>query len=353
MESKCECSKFEENFNEMISFFVKSYGKFLKTKAKDLIEKKKIDNTQSDYDILMSLCQSIPPTADECLTRMQKCSKNHSVEIEEITQRKSKIDEIKENINRHFEELKNQIPNYYVEEEDEQININNIKNNNNNNNKDNKDNIINDKSLEEMTDEELLENGRKTIVLIENLLNDKEIKSKNNEEKRQIIQVKNQIKDIINNMEVELYNNDEQIDRIEENVDNGFVLVEKGNINLEDAAKNAIKRRRIEYQMKFAAAFGLAGSVIPGLGKLVGAGIGCLVGYGAYQIDKYRLKEIKNKEEKEEKKKEKEEEKERKRLEKEERKKEKEKEKEEKENGEEKNSSKHGFFKKFSFSGKK
>jgi len=282
MESKCECCNFEDNFNEMISFFLKSYGKFIKIKAKDLTEKKKIENMQSDYDVLISLCQSIPPTADECLTRMKKCSKNHTTEIKEITIKKNKLDEIKDKINFHYEELKNQIPNYYVEEKDEQININNNLNNHN------KDNIINDKSLEEMSDEELLENGRKTIVLIENLLNDKEVKSKNNEEKRQIIQIKNQIKDIINNMEVELNSNDEQIERIEENVDNGFVLVEKGNLNLEDAAKNAIKRRRVEYQLKFATAFGLAGSVIPGLGKYIGAGIGCLVGYGAYRIDKYR-----------------------------------------------------------------
>ena len=67
-----------------------------------------------------------------------------------------------------------------------------------------------------MSDKEFLDNGRKTIVLIEDLLNDKEVKSKNKEEKKQIIKIKNQIKDIMNHMEIEINDNNEQIDCIEE-----------------------------------------------------------------------------------------------------------------------------------------
>ena len=49
--------------------------------------------------------------------------------------------------------------------------------------------------------------------------------------------------------------------------------------------------------MKFAAAFGLAGTIIPSVSKILKG----LANYGEYKIDMYRFNKIKKKEEKEEK----------------------------------------------------
>ena len=339
MENHCECYSFEKTFNDMVSFFLKSYSKFLKIKPKDLINKKLIKDMENDYKILKSLSQTMTPTGDECLKRMKKCSNNHSKQIEEIGIKNNKVDELEKNIDKYYSEIKSQIQEFDEEEKDEKdskeddidikedelidsnkINAINNNINDNNINKNNKINhnisdeytiidsnfITNNKPIEEMDDEEMLENGKKAIVLIENLLDDKEIKAKNNEEKRKIIYIKNQIKDIISNMEIEINKNDEEIDNIEENLENGFVLVAKSNNkNLEKAAKTSIERRKLEYQMKFAAAFGLAGTVIPSVSKILKG----LLNYGEYKIDMHRFNQIKKREEKEQKMKEKEREK--------------------------------------------
>ena len=75
------------------------------------------------------------------------------------------------------------------------------------------------------------------------------------------------------------------------------MLVEKGNKqNLEKAAKDAIKRRRLEYQAGLTLAFGALGSIIPGIGTIIGAGVGAVVGnavgYGIYRFDNHRLKKV-------------------------------------------------------------
>ena len=298
MESFCECQNFNQTFNEMISIFLKSYGKFLKIQGKNIINKKAYNEMQNEYDVLISLTKSIQPKGDETLTRMKNCINAHTKEISEINTKISKSEELLSKINSHYDKIKKEIPSQYEEEEDEDEK-DNIKNSFNN--------IINtDKPIEEMTDEEIMERDKKTIVLVQDLLNDAEFKAKKKEDKKEIMKIKNQLKDIVNSMEVELNNNDEQIDVIENTVLGEFEVIEKGNENLQHAAQDAIKRRRLKYQLGLAGALGAAGCIIPGIGKYIGAALGGLIGYGAYRIDKHRLNKIEKKREKEKKEKEKE-----------------------------------------------
>ena len=298
MESFCECQNFNQTFNEMISIFLKSYGKFLKIQGKNIINKKAYNEMQNEYDVLISLTKSIQPKGDETLTRMKNCKNAHTKEISEINTKISKSEELLSKINSHYDKIKKEIPSQYEEEEDEDEN-DTIKNSFNN--------IINtDKPIEEMTDEEIMERDKKTIVLVQDLLNDAEFKAKKKEDKKEIMKIKNQLKDIVNSMEVELNNNDEQIDVIENTVLGEFEVIEKGNENLQHAAQDAIKRRRLKYQLGLAGALGAAGCIIPGIGKYIGAALGGLIGYGAYRIDKHRLNKIEKKREKEKKEKEKE-----------------------------------------------
>ena len=291
MESFCECQNYNQTFNEMISIFLKSYGKFLKIQGKNIINKKAYNEMQNEYDILITLTKSIQPKGDETLIRMKNCKNAHTKEIAEITTKISKSEELLSKINSHYDKIKKEIPSQYEEEEDEDEKET-IKNSFNN--------IINtDKPIEEMTDEEIMERDKQTIVLVQDLLNDAEFKAKKKEDKKEIMKIKNQLKDIINNMEVELNKNDEQIDNIENNVFDGFEVIEMGNDNLQNAAQNAIKRRRVVYQAGLATVLGVAGSVVPGIGNLVGAAVGGLIGYGIYRIDKHRLNKIEEKKEQE------------------------------------------------------
>ena len=281
MEDCCECEIFNNNFNDIISFFMKNYGKFLKLKGTSITNLKQFKNMQNDYDVLIATIKSFEPKGQESISKIKKCKNDHSQMINDIQTKVNKSNELIEKINRHYEEIKKEMPKDNIEyEEDEE-----------------EDEKENKKNLEEMSDKEIMENDRKTIILIENLLDDPEFKKKNKKDLKELVKIKNDIKDIQNQIEVKLNNDDEMLDIIEENLDNGFVSVEKGNKrNLEKAAKDAIRRRRLEYQTGLTVAFGALGSFIPGIGNIIGAGIGMavggIIGYGVYRFDNHRLKKV-------------------------------------------------------------
>ena len=147
-----------------------------------------------------------------------------------------------------------------------------------------------------MSEKEILENNKKAGIVIQDLLKDEEYRRKNNEEKKQIIKVKNNVNDILKEMEIQLNRDDEIIDHVEENVDDSLNKVEKGtDKNLKEAAESAVRKRRLKYQLGLAAAFCAAGTIVPGIGNIVGCALGGLIGYGLYRIDKHRLKKIEKK----------------------------------------------------------
>lgn len=285
MEGVCDCETITKNFNEMISFFLKMYSKFIKIKGKDITNKKSFINMKNDYEVLISLTKSLVPKGKECIELIKECSNNHSKEIEDINSKVNKVDELIAKINNHYEIINKQIPQQDFDEEEEEI-------------QENKINIINDnnKPIGEMSDKEILEKDKKTVIIIQDLLKDEEYKRKNNEQKKEIIKVKNNVNDIIKEMEIQLNKDDEIIDHVEEKVDEGLNKVEKGDDqNLKKMAENAVHRRRLKYQLGLGAAFCAAGTIVPGIGNIVGGVLGGLIGYGLYRIDKHRLKKIEKK----------------------------------------------------------
>ena len=100
------------------------------------------------------------------------------------------------------------------------------------------------------------------------------------------------LNEILNQIEVELNRNDDQIGHIENNVIDGFELVDKGQLELQIAANSAVKRRKLKYQVGLSALFCAMGTVVPGIGNIVGAAVGGLAGYGLHKIDKYRLRQV-------------------------------------------------------------
>lgn len=288
MENKCNCEKYYEIFDEMVSFFIKKFGTFLKIKGKNITNKKSFNEMQDEYDVLISLVNSIPLKGEETLLRISECKNDHSKENEDIINKVNKCQELTSNVNKHYAKIKAEIPEE-VEEETQNNNFGQIFNN--------------EKPLEEMTDKEIMERDKKAIVIIQNLLDDEDYKNKKKEDIKKIIKIKNELKDIVNNIEVELNNQDEQIDNIETVVDNDFVLIEKGNNELKMAAEEALKRRKLQYQLTLAGILGGIGTIVPVVGNIIGAYVGGLLGSKLAKIDKKRLDKIEKKREEDKKKK--------------------------------------------------
>ena len=143
-----------------------------------------------------------------------------------------------------------------------------------------------------------MRNDQKNII-IKNFLEDEELKAKKDEEKKELFKLKNKLNDVWKDIEVEINKNDEQIDNFEEEVEKGKNQIIEGNYDdLEKAANSAINRRRLAYQGGLALTFGAIGSVVPGIGNVIGAALGGLIGYGIYRVDKHRLDTIQQKKKK-------------------------------------------------------
>ena len=216
---------------------------------------------------MQELLKDLKPKGDECLKKMKSCSCDHSKNIEEISTKLNKFEEFQQKINKRFVEILKQIPKENLEED-----------------------LKIDK--ENLNEKEIMENDKKSILLMKSILKDEMYKKKKNEDIKNLYQVEQNLNDMLKNIEVQLNQDDEVIDHIENNVYDGFEVVDKGLINLQMAAHDAVARRRLKYQLGMPALFCAVGTVVPGIGNIVGALVGGLAGYGLYRIDKHRLDKI-------------------------------------------------------------
>jgi t-SNARE complex subunit (syntaxin) len=285
MEDFCECENYYDGFKVVIKHFMANYGKFLKMKGKDITSKEKYNNFESLYTTLKQTMQSLPGKGNECISFMKKCKKGHKVEIEDVNSKLEKVDALSQRIEDYHEKLIKEIPEELEEYSDEEEEIQNR------NSMYNEDEIeVDDKLYENVDVRQTMLNDQKNIIMIQNLLDNEELKAKKEEEKRELAKLKNQLMDMYNNIEVDLNQQGEQIDDVVEKVDNGFEQVVDGDDELEKAAKLAVKNRRLKYQAGLAITLGAIGTVVPGIGNAIGVALGGIIGYGLYRADKHRLK---------------------------------------------------------------
>ena len=280
MEDFCECGIYYDGFNTIVKHFMTNYGKFLKIKGKDLKTKDQYDKYESSYTTLNQEIKSLPVKGNECISLMKKCKNGHKSEIEEINSKLVKLDILSKRIEDNFEKSVKEMPEEFEEHSDEEEEIENR----------NSMGEIDDSLYENVDVRKTMQNDLKNIQIIYNLLDNEEIKAKKEEEKREIMKVKNQMSDLFKTIEVNLNEQGEQIDDVEENIDKGFTHVVDGDDELEKAAKSAVKRRRLKYQAGLALTLGAVGTVVPGIGNAIGVALGGIIGYGLYRIDKHRLK---------------------------------------------------------------
>ena len=294
MEDYCECEIYYNNFKTIFTLLKKQYESFMKSKVKDKdkMNKNKYDKLESIYTSLTQMFKSLPEKGDNCISFMKNCQKDHESQIEEITSELSKLEALSQRIEDYHQSLMKQIPEELKESSDVE------------DNEDEKEKI---KEIQKYQEDELyanvdaretMKNDQKNIVIIKNLLQSAELKAKKDEEKRKLFKLQNELDDLFKEIEQGVHNQGGQIDDIDKKVDDSLYQIEKANNQeLEKAARIAINRRRLSYQIGLGATFGAIGTVVPGIGNAIGAALGALIGYGIYRVDKHRLnKATKNKE---------------------------------------------------------
>ena len=311
-ENDCECdiSDFKINFSN----FQRLYLKFISPKEN---KNKSLEKIEESYVKLQALIKDLKSKGENCYTQMKNCSQDHSNEIDEMTLNLTEINDTIEKVEKHYnllvEERHKLIINIIKDddnlnekEKEKEKKENNFiilsEDNENNNiiNEDENENIIkiNDSNaiIEDKTDEianerEIMENDKKNIMRIKTILMEQK-KKKDQKDLKEIVKMEKDLNEILSQIEVELNRNDDQIGHIENNVIDGFELVDKGQLELQIAANSAVKRRKLKYQVGLGALFCAMGTVVPGIGNIVGAAVGGLAGYGLHKIDKYRLRQV-------------------------------------------------------------
>ena len=191
MKNFCECGIHYEIFDEVICFFMKKYIEFLKVKSKDIKTKTKYNKLETQYKTLVETIESLREKGRNCISLLEQCNNNHKEKINDINSNIEKIDILSERFEDHHKMLLENIPkelddNPEEEEEEEkkEININN----------DEEDDY---KKID-------IRKTKEDLIIIENLLENPEFQAKNEEDKRELLKLMNQIKEARSNMEVKL-----------------------------------------------------------------------------------------------------------------------------------------------------
>ena len=313
-ENDCECdiSDFKINFSN----FQRLYLKFISPKEN---KNKSLEKITESYGKLQALIKDLKLKGENCYTQMNNCFQDHSNEIDEMSLNLTEINDTIEKVEKHYnllveekhkltinlikndddaneKEKEKEENNFIILNEDNENENNNIINENENENINiiqiNDSNaIIEDKTNEITNERKIMENDKKNIMRIKTILMEQK-KKKDQKDLKEIVKMEKDLNEILNQIEVELNRNDEQIEHIENNVIDGFELVDKGQLELQIAANSAVKRRKLKYQVGLSALFCAMGTVVPGIGNIVGAAVGGLAGYGLHKIDKYRLRQV-------------------------------------------------------------
>ena len=273
----CECHNFVFSFNVTRDFFQEKYKKFISTKGPSINSTEKMKNLKDNYETLCELILGLKTQGENCIGNLSKCSYGHQKQISEIQFVLNKLDDLKVKIDKYLSEIKQNLPAFESQNDFNNQNDINIK-------------YITDDDKEKTR--EILENDNKQLMLVINILDSQEIQKQYKDQLKEVLQVKNELKEIMGSIQNMLQKDDEDLMNIEENVNNAYDNLLKGNDELKSAAKKAVSRRRIKYQFGLAGLGAVLGTIVPGLGNVIGGLIGAGIGTALYKVDKYRLDSI-------------------------------------------------------------
>ena len=171
--------------------------------------------------------------------------------------------------------------------------ISKIKKTNSNNPK---NTYYNNSNYNPLNEEEELKQQQNNIIQVQKFLDKPDTLSKiQKEEMTKIIQIKNELQDLLNQIGKELNKQDNQLLEIEDNIEDSVQKMEKGNNELKIAANEAIKSRATKYKLILGGSLAIIGSLIPGLnivGGVIGGISGFSIGKGIEKLDKKYIHKV-------------------------------------------------------------
>lgn len=109
---------------------------------------------------------------------------------------------------------------------------------------------------------------------------------------KKIIEVKNQIAELTKTIQTESQKGCQSLIEIEKSVDTCDLNVERSNEQLRQAALLKNKTNSIKYPLALGTILGAAGTVVPGIGNLIGLSVGTGIGYAVAKLEKKAISKI-------------------------------------------------------------
>lgn len=301
---------YEEQVDISLDLFMNNYQQYMKIKL--------IKPTTKDIEELYTQSSQLNLIIEDVYSKIEAAKKainesrfksQYSSNLKNIEIKKDTLDRLV----KKFKERYQSNSDFLIEYQDNLEEKEKVKSSGNNN----KENTIttqnsntsetnNDDDFEDMKQEDLVEGIDQLLVVKEIVDNDENFLGCSKEEMEQIIQIKNDLKDLLAMTREQIESDNQKLIEIEENVEKSAAYVEKGIKELKKAALINNSKNKLKYQLLFGSVFGILGTalnVIPGLGNALGAFLGAKVGKLMSKIDKKAIDKIEKKYNKKKKKK--------------------------------------------------
>jgi hypothetical protein len=291
-----ECDIKFECLKTSMEIFYQSYNNYMNIRTEDVIVKNKFDHdayrdlinsvSQLESQIIMirkSLEKKLEETYSEFLSI--KC-KNHKNIPNDIISLKNTLNRLYEYIEKRIKENKHKIEYYadvYISYEYESSEKKLEEEKNSPNYFIYQDNISEPRNYynEECSYTQL----QMEIERQKEYEGDKETYQK-------IIEVKNQIAELTKTIQTESQKGSQSLMEIERSVDTCDTNVERSNEQLRQAALLKNKSNTIKYPLALGTILGAAGTIVPGIGNIIGLSVGTGIGYAVAKLEKKAIRKI-------------------------------------------------------------
>lgn len=281
-----DCLNFIESLDTQLDIFQGFYNKHMKLSAEDF-EEDEIEEIQKLEEQINFVGTNVKKKFDSIESKMRDC-KNHrkSKQKNDISIKRKKFEEVYSKYLQRVEKNKEKI-----EEEDikkEENHFNKIQNNSQ------KENNLNygENNLNEEEDGGI-EFNEKNLKIVQTVMeDDNNFLNCSEEELKQIVDLKNQLKELMSAINQKVDQADYQLEDIESNVNHAQIQVKKGNAELKKAAYNHVSGHTVKYSLVFGGILGALGTIVPGIGNVIGAAVGVGIGTGLAKLEKKALDRI-------------------------------------------------------------
>lgn len=296
-------TEYEQQVEISLKLFMDNYQKYMKI---NLVKPtpKEIEELFTQSSEINLIIQDVYSKIDIAIKAIEKSRfrSQYSTNLKNVENKKDTLDRLVKKFKDKYESNSNFLVEYR-ENLDEEGEVKPCKN-------EDKDNTITSKNsnmseinnddddFEKIKKEDLAEGIDQLLIVKEIIDNDENFLGCSKEEMQQIIQIKNELKDLLAMTRQQIEAENQKLIEIEERVDESALNVQKGNKQLKKAALINNSKNKIKYQFLFGGVFGILGTalnVIPGLGNAFGAFIGAKIGKLMSKIDKKAIDNIEKK----------------------------------------------------------